>query len=69
MKYFANLITSKLVVWNIIKSEDQELYAYGFWQGTILIANLITVVIIGLLCQISEYLFCFIQFLSHFCNT
>ncbi|NMA66182.1 MAG: accessory gene regulator B family protein [Clostridiaceae bacterium] len=51
MKYFANLFTNKLVVWNIIKSDDRELYAYGFWQGTILIVNFITVVIIGLLCH------------------
>ncbi len=51
MKHFANLLTNKLVVWNIIKSEDRELYAYGFWQGTILIINFITVVIIGLLCH------------------
>jgi accessory gene regulator B len=51
MKYFANLLTNRLVVWNIIKSEDQELYTYGFWQGTILIFNFITVVIIGLLCH------------------
>lgn len=51
MKNFANLLTNKLVVWNIIKSEDQELYVYGFWQGAILIFNFITVVIIGLLCN------------------
>lgn len=51
MKHFANLLTNKLVVWNIIKSEDRELYAYGFWQGTILIVNFITVFIIGWLCN------------------
>ncbi len=51
MKNFANLLTNKLIVWNIIKSEDQELYAYGFWQGAILIFNFITVITIGLLCN------------------
>ncbi len=51
MKHFANLLTNKLVIWNIIKPEDRELYAYGFWQGAILIFNFITVAIIGWICH------------------
>jgi accessory gene regulator B len=51
MKHLAYLFTNKLIVWSIIKPEDRELYAYGFWQGAILIFNFITVVIIGCLCH------------------
>lgn len=51
MKYFANRFTDKLVQWNIVKSEDRELYVYGFWQGVILVFNFATVVIIGALLQ------------------
>jgi len=42
-------ITERLCQLQIVKDEDKELYAYGFWQGAILIINLITVLIIGLL--------------------
>lgn len=49
MKYFANWFTDKLMQWNIVKIEDRELYAYGFWQGVFFLLNLATVVVIGLL--------------------
>ena len=35
MEYLANIFTNKLVKMHIIKDEDKELYAYGFWQGAI----------------------------------
>jgi accessory gene regulator B len=49
MEYLANMLTNKLVKMQIVKDEDKELYAYGFWQGAIFLFNLATVVIIGLL--------------------
>lgn len=33
MEHLASRFTDKLVQWNIVKSEDRELYVYGFWQG------------------------------------
>lgn len=45
----ASRLADKLVVWQIIRNEDKELYSYGFWQGTVLLYNLITVIVIGLL--------------------
>lgn len=49
MERLANALTDKLVQWNIVKYEDRELYAYGLWQGTILIFNFLTIIVIGLL--------------------
>lgn len=49
MEYLANMLTNKLVKMQIVKDEDKELYAYGFWQGAIFLFNLATVVIVGLL--------------------
>lgn len=49
MRHLANLFTDKLIQRDIIKSDDRELYAYGFWQGAILIFNFITVLAIGLI--------------------
>ncbi|MGC6177029.1 accessory gene regulator ArgB-like protein [Lacrimispora sp. 38-1] len=49
MEHLANALTDKLVDWEIINSEDRELYAYGFWQGGIYIFNYASVFLIGLL--------------------
>lgn len=49
MERLANAITDKLIEWDIINSEDRELYAYGFWQGSIYILNYASVFFIGLL--------------------
>ncbi len=49
MEHLANILTDKLVKWQIVKDEDKELYTYGFWQGAIFIFNFATVVIVGLL--------------------
>lgn len=49
MEHLANALTDKLVDWDIINSEDRELYAYGFWQGSIYIFNFASVFFIGLL--------------------
>lgn len=51
MKCFANWFTNKLIQWGIIKTDEQELYAYGFWQGMFILLNLVTIVIIGLLAR------------------
>ncbi len=49
MHQLAERFTNKLIEWEIIKSEDKDLYTYGFWQGTIFIGNLLSVVVVGLL--------------------
>lgn len=49
MEHLANVLTDKLIELQIIKSEDRELYAYGFWQGSIYILNLASVAVVGLL--------------------
>ncbi|MDD4730222.1 MAG: accessory gene regulator B family protein [Dysgonamonadaceae bacterium] len=49
MERLANALTNKLVKLNIVKIEDKELYVYGFWQGSILIINFLTIIVIGLL--------------------
>ena len=47
MKNIADLFSKWLVEKEIIKIEDKELYAYGFWQGFILLFNFLTVIVIG----------------------
>ena len=49
LKELSNKITKKLVDINIIEEADSELYEYGFWQGGVLIFNLITVILLGIL--------------------
>ena len=49
MEHLANILTDKLVKLQIVKDEDRELYAYGFWQGGVFIFNFATVVVVGLL--------------------
>lgn len=51
MEHLAGRFTDQLVQWNIVKSEDRELYVYGFWQGAILVFNFATVVVIGAIFQ------------------
>lgn len=48
MEYLSKTLTEKLIKCQIIKSEDKELYTYGFWQGAVFIFNLITVIVVGL---------------------
>ncbi len=48
MKVF-DKITEKLASNNIISYEDKDLYTYGFQQGSLLLLNLITTIIIGLI--------------------
>ena len=45
----ADKFTEKLMEMQIVKNEDKELYAYGFWQGFVILINLITVAVMGLL--------------------
>ncbi|MDD3339848.1 MAG: accessory gene regulator B family protein [Lachnospiraceae bacterium] len=51
MEYLANKLTNQLAKWQIVKEEDKELYAYGFWQGAVFILNIITVVVAGVFFQ------------------
>ncbi|MEG7531582.1 MAG: accessory gene regulator B family protein [Hungatella sp.] len=48
MEYLANKLTNQLAKWQVVKEEDKELYAYGFWQGAVFVFNLITVIAVGL---------------------
>lgn len=41
--------TDKLLEMQIIKDEEKDIYSYGFKQGIILLINMITMIIIGLL--------------------
>jgi accessory gene regulator B len=47
MKQLANRFTEKLVLYQIIKEEDKDLYTYGIWQGVILLLNYITIITIS----------------------
>lgn len=49
MEHLASQLADKLAQWQIVKEEDKELYAYGFWQGGILLFNFATVAVAGLL--------------------
>ena len=49
LKELSNKITKKLVDINIIEAADSELYEYGFWQGSVLFFNFLTVVLLGIL--------------------
>lgn len=51
MEQFANKLTEKLVLHQIIKDEDKDLYSYGIWQGAILLFNFATVIAISCLFQ------------------
>lgn len=49
MKKVANIFSAWLVESEIIGQDDRELYAYGFWQGSVLLFNFLTVVVIGII--------------------
>jgi accessory gene regulator B len=49
MERLSNRLTGKLVQLQIIKEGDKELYAYGFWQGAVLLFNFATVIGVGLI--------------------
>lgn len=43
MKKVADLFSEWLVESEIVRKDDRELYAYGFWQGGVLVLNFLTV--------------------------
>ena len=47
MEQFSNRLTEKLVLHQIIKEEDKDLYSYGIWQGAMLLFNYVTIIIIS----------------------
>lgn len=47
MNGFIEKYTDKLIAKEIIKSEDKDLYTYGFQQGLIILANILTTILIG----------------------
>lgn len=49
MKKVADKISEWLVECKIIENDDRELYAYGFWQGGVLLFNFLTVAVIGII--------------------
>ncbi len=49
MERFADKLTEKLALHQIIKYEDKELYSYGIWQGILLLFNILTVIAISFL--------------------
>lgn len=49
MERFADKLTKKLVLHQIIKYEDKELYSYGIWQGILLLFNILTAMVISCL--------------------
>lgn len=48
MKKVADLFFDWLVESEIVRKDDRELYAYGFWQGGVLLFNFLTVAVIGI---------------------
>lgn len=49
MKKVADLFSEWLVESEIVRKDDRELYAYGFWQGGVLVLNFLTVAAIGIM--------------------
>lgn len=49
MKKVADLFSEWLVESEIVGKDDRELYAYGFWQGGVLLFNFLTVAVIGII--------------------
>lgn len=49
MKKVADLFSEWLVEREIVRKDDRELYAYGFWQGGVLLFNFLTVAVIGIM--------------------
>ena len=49
MQSLTNKLTGKLIQMQVLAVEERELYDYGFWQGAVLLINLATIVIIGLI--------------------
>lgn len=48
---FSECITQSLIDTQIIESEERELYRYGIQQGLTIVLNLVTTLLIGLLCD------------------
>ena len=42
-------VVESLISLGVVPSEDKDIYVYGIGQGTVLLVNLISVIIIGLL--------------------
>lgn len=49
MKKVADLFSEWLVESEIVGKDDRELYAYGFWQGGVMLFNFFTVAVIGII--------------------
>lgn len=49
MKKLADSVSMWLVENEIIGKDDSELYAYGFWQGGVMLVNFLTVAVIGII--------------------
>lgn len=49
MKKVADLFSEWLVENEIVGKDDRELYAYGFWQGCVLLFNFLIVAVIGII--------------------
>lgn len=49
MKKVADIFSEWLVESEIVRKDDRELYAYGFWQGGVLLFNFLTVAVIGII--------------------
>ena len=49
MKKVADLFSDWLVESEIIRKDERELYAYGFWQGGVLLFNFLTIAVIGII--------------------
>lgn len=48
MSMVSDKIVDSMVIGKIIPAEDRDLYVYGFHQGFVLLANIITTIIVGL---------------------
>lgn len=49
MKKIADIFSEWLVENKLVERNDRELYAYGFWQGGVLLFNFLTVAVIGIM--------------------
>lgn len=51
MKWFAKLFSEWLVKNEIVEKNNRELYEYGFWQGSVLLFNLLTIALVGIILE------------------
>ena len=62
INHFAEKLCGRMLEKNIIKEEDVELYIYGMTNGIIMLGNLLTAILIGIMTGRLEIVLVFLLF-------